>query len=167
MQILEELDENNLRRTNSEPNLKVKSALKDRLLEKRNLLNPFLAIKKGGQHQQKQQQQIQTNTNNNNNNNNSFLNTQNKNNLLSKLSTNINMNSSSSSSSKKTLSPSCSMSSIPTLSNTSHIPPSSFNNSSLSVPTPLQLSSSSLSALPLSSHHTFLELNTENKRVRH
>ena len=38
----QDLDENNLRRTTSEPNLKVKSALKDRLLEKRNLLiNPF------------------------------------------------------------------------------------------------------------------------------
>lgn len=37
-----EMDENLLRRTTSEPNLKVKSALKDRLLEKRNLVNPFV-----------------------------------------------------------------------------------------------------------------------------
>jgi len=41
IELVIELDENNLRRTNSEPNLKVKSALKDRLLEKRNLQNPF------------------------------------------------------------------------------------------------------------------------------
>ena len=48
-----EVDENNLRRTTSEPNLKVKSALKDRLLEKRNLLNPFIAMKRGApNHQQ-------------------------------------------------------------------------------------------------------------------
>lgn len=43
IELLNQLDENNLRRTTSEPNLKVKSALKDRLLEKRNLLNPFPA----------------------------------------------------------------------------------------------------------------------------
>ena len=46
IQLLNQLDENNLRRTTSEPNLKVKSALKDRLLEKRNVLNPFLSKRK-------------------------------------------------------------------------------------------------------------------------
>ncbi len=43
IELITELDENNLRRTNSEPNLKVKSALKDRLIEKRNQQNPFLS----------------------------------------------------------------------------------------------------------------------------
>jgi hypothetical protein len=46
------IDENNLRRTTSEPNLKVKSALKDRLLEKRNLLNPFTQNKRENRQQQ-------------------------------------------------------------------------------------------------------------------
>ena len=51
LQMLKDLsDESNLRRTTSEPNLKVKSALKDRLLEKRN--NPFLAVKRGDRVQQ-------------------------------------------------------------------------------------------------------------------
>lgn len=39
-------DDHMLRRTTSEPNLKVKSALKDRLLEKRNLVNPFMINKR-------------------------------------------------------------------------------------------------------------------------
>lgn len=43
---LQHLDDTQLRRTTSEPNLKVKSALKDRLLEKRNLINPFMVNKR-------------------------------------------------------------------------------------------------------------------------
>jgi len=144
MQLIEDLDENNLRRTNSEPNLKVKSALKDRLLEKRNLLNPFLAIKKGGQHQQKQQQQQhQQMANKQPTFNMAALNVSNSSAVsggqfknLSKLNL----------SSKKTLSPSCSMSSIPTLPSSVHT--SSFSHS----PAMPSLSSSSLSALPLGNH---------------
>lgn len=58
IEIQNELDVNNLRRTTSEPNLKVKSALKDRLLEKRNLQNPFHAKRPTKQHMLNSQQTL-------------------------------------------------------------------------------------------------------------
>ncbi|CAF0808000.1 unnamed protein product [Brachionus calyciflorus] len=53
------IEEAHLRRTTSEPNLKVKSALKDRLLEKRNLLSPISATNKKPRFERQNQSQEQ------------------------------------------------------------------------------------------------------------